>query len=523
LRTLDDDDGGARVQRCTAWTTGRPRPAFLALIAAAVVAVSAACTTGVPASSATSTPAGPGSAARPAGAHDVGVQLFQWTWDAIATECTDHLGPAGYGWVLTSPPQEHVLGSQWWTAYQPVSYRIESRLGSRAQFGAMVAACHAAGVDVVADAVTNHMTGKDTPGTGWAGSTYTHYDYPGIWSDAAGDFHHCGVGPADDISDYKDAYQVQSCELSNLADLATGTAHVQDGIVAYLKDLLSLGVDGFRIDAAKHIPAGDLAAVVDRLPAGTRIVSEVIRGSGEPVTPEQYTAIGDVLEFAWGKDVTGMVRGGSLRLAAALGTGSTYLPSANAWIFVENHDTERGRATLGYGDGANYVLANVLMLATDYGRPIVYSGYAFSDRDAGPVQDAAGAVVDAACPAVVGPQVTYSDGEWVCQHRWTAIEGMVGWRDAVGEDPVGDRWEHGDAFALSRGTRGLVVLNGGDVEMAAQVPTTLSDGSYCDVVAGPVVHGRCTGDPVTVHHGLADVRVAPHTALALHVGAPELS
>jgi alpha-amylase len=523
LRTLDDDDGGARVQRCTAWTTGRPRPAFLALIAAAVVAVSAACTTGVPASSATSTPAGPGSAARPAGAHDVGVQLFQWTWDAIATECTDHLGPAGYGWVLTSPPQEHVLGSQWWTAYQPVSYRIESRLGSRAQFGAMVAACHAAGVDVVADAVTNHMTGKDTPGTGWAGSTYTHYDYPGIWSDAAGDFHHCGVGPADDISDYKDAYQVQNCELSNLADLATGTAHVQDGIVAYLKDLLSLGVDGFRIDAAKHIPAGDLAAVVDRLPAGTRIVSEVIRGSGEPVTPEQYTAIGDVLEFAWGKDVTGMVRGGSLRLAAALGTGSTYLPSANAWIFVENHDTERGRATLGYGDGANYVLANVLMLATDYGRPIVYSGYAFSDRDAGPVQDAAGAVVDAACPAVVGPQVTYSDGEWVCQHRWTAIEGMVGWRDAVGEDPVGDRWEHGDAFALSRGTRGLVVLNGGDVEMAAQVPTTLSDGSYCDVVAGPVVHGRCTGDPVTVHHGLADVRVAPHTALALHVGAPELS
>jgi alpha-amylase len=523
LRTLDDDDGGARVQRCTAWTTGRPRPAFLALIAAAVVAVSAACTTGVPASSATSTPAGPGSAARPAGAHDVGVQLFQWTWDAIATECTDHLGPAGYGWVLTSPPQEHVLGSQWWTAYQPVSYRIESRLGSRAQFGAMVAACHAAGVDVVADAVTNHMTGKDTPGTGWAGSTYTHYDYPGIWSDAAGDFHHCGVGPADDISDYKDAYQVQNCELSNLADLATGTAHVQDGIVAYLKDLLSLGVDGFRIDAAKHIPAGDLAAVVDQLPAGTRIVSEVIRGSGEPVTPEQYTAIGDVLEFAWGKDVTGMVRGGSLRLAAALGTGSTYLPSANAWIFVENHDTERGRATLGYGDGANYVLANVLMLATDYGRPIVYSGYAFSDRDAGPVQDAAGAVVDAACPAVVGPQVTYSDGEWVCQHRWTAIEGMVGWRDAVGEDPVGDRWEHGDAFALSRGTRGLVVLNGGDVEMAAQVPTTLSDGSYCDVVAGPVVHGRCTGDPVTVHHGLADVRVAPHTALALHVGAPELS
>jgi alpha-amylase len=508
------------VQRSTARTTGRSRPAALAVLTAAVVVVSAACTTGVPASTAASTSAASGSAAGPAGARDVGVQLFQWTWDAIAAECTDDLGPAGYGWVLTSPPQEHVLGSEWWTAYQPVSYRIESRLGTREQFAAMVTACHAAGVDVVADAVVNHMTGKDAPGTGWAGSTYAHYDYPGTWSDAAGDFHHCGVGPADDIGSYRDAYEVQSCELSNLADLATGTAHVQDGIVAYLHDLLSLGVDGFRIDAAKHIPVDDLAAVVDRLPAGTRILSEVIRGSGEPVTPAQYTTVGDVFEFAWGKDVTGMVRGGSLRLAAALGTSATYLPSDKAWIFVENHDTERGRATLGYGDGADYVLANVLMLATDYGRPVVYSGYAFSDRDAGPVQDAAGAVVDAACPQVVGPQVTYADGEWVCQHRWTAIEGMVGWRDAVGDDPVGDRWEDGDAFALSRGTRGLVVLNGGDVVVAAQIPTTLSDGSYCDVVAGPALEGRCTGDPVTVRGGLADVHVAPHAALALHVGAP---
>ena len=505
------------MQRCTARTTRRSQHAVLALLVVLLVAVGAAWVAGAPATRSTS--AGLGSAPAPAGARDVGVQLFQWTWDAIATECTDHLGPAGYGWVLTSPPQEHVLGSQWWTAYQPVSYRIESRLGTRAQFGAMVAACHAAGVDVVADAVINHMTGKDVPGTGWAGARYSHYDYPGIWSDAAGDFHHCGVAPADDISSYQDAYQVQSCELSNLADLATGTAHVRDGIVAYLTDLRSLGVDGFRIDAAKHIPADDLAAIVARLPAGTRIVSEVVRGSGEPITPEQYTAVGDVLEFAWGADVTGMVRGGSLRLAAGLGTGPPYLPSARAWIFVENHDTERGRATLGYRDGADYVLANVLMLATDYGRPIVYSGYAFSNRDAGPAQDATGAVLDAACPAAIGPEVTHADGEWVCEHRWAAIEGMVSWRDAVGDDPVSDRWEQGSAFAFSRGSRGLVVLNSGDAELAAQVPTTLSDGSYCDVVAGPAVPGRCAGDPLTVRGGLADVRVAPHTALALHVGA----
>ena len=27
------------------------------------------------------------------------VQMFQWSWDSIAAECTNFLGPAGYGYV----------------------------------------------------------------------------------------------------------------------------------------------------------------------------------------------------------------------------------------------------------------------------------------------------------------------------------------------------------------------------------------------------------------------------------------
>lgn len=500
------------MQSSTRPTRGLRRRTAAALLALGLAAGLGACTSpedGAP---------------EPAGARDVGVQLFQWTWDAIARECTERLGPAGYGWVLTSPPQEHVRGDAWWTAYQPVSYLLESRLGTRAELAAMVETCHEAGVDVVVDAVVNHMTGQDDPGTGWAGSPYSHYDHPGTWSDAAGDFHHCGVPPADDIADYRDAYEVQHCELVNLADLATGRVAVQDRLVAYLQDVLSLGVDGFRIDAAKHMPAEDVAALVERLPEGTRIVSEVIRGGGEPVVPEQYAGSGDVFEFAWGREATGMIRGGSLRLVTELGTGSSYLPSEKAWIFVENHDTERGGSTLGYADGTSYVLANVLMLATGYGRPVVYSGYAFSDRDAGPEQDGDGAVLDAACPDDAGADRAYADGEWVCQHRWRTVEGMVGWRSAVGDDPVGARWEDGDAIALSRGERGTVVANGGDAPLEARVPTTLRDGEYCDVLAGPTAAAgtdgpRCTGDPVRVEDGEVAVRVPAGSAVALHVGA----
>ena len=35
----------------------------------------------------------------PSGNKDVIVQMFEWTWDSIAAECTAFLGPAGYGFV----------------------------------------------------------------------------------------------------------------------------------------------------------------------------------------------------------------------------------------------------------------------------------------------------------------------------------------------------------------------------------------------------------------------------------------
>ena len=41
--------------------------------------------------------------------------------------------------------------------YQPVSYRLEGRMGSRDALRAAIAACRSVGVRVYADAVVNHM------------------------------------------------------------------------------------------------------------------------------------------------------------------------------------------------------------------------------------------------------------------------------------------------------------------------------------------------------------------------------
>jgi alpha-amylase len=157
------------------------------------------------------------------------VNMFQWTWNSIATECTNVLGPAGYAYVQVSPPQEHIQGSQWWTSYQPVSYKIESKLGTRAEFAAMVQTCSNAGVGIIADAVINHMTGQ-TGGVGWAGTQFQLEQYPGPEG---------GYGPQDfnscksNISNYGDRWQVQNCRLVGLQDLPRRSGKPWSGRISH--------------------------------------------------------------------------------------------------------------------------------------------------------------------------------------------------------------------------------------------------------------------------------------------------
>ena len=118
--------------------SGHPRRLTKLLVAATVLIAS----TLVLESPTTTTPA----AAATPGPKTVIANLFEWNWASVAAECTSFFGPRGYGYVQVSPPQEHVRGQQWWVSYEPVSYRIESRRGTRAQFQSMVNTCHAAGV-----------------------------------------------------------------------------------------------------------------------------------------------------------------------------------------------------------------------------------------------------------------------------------------------------------------------------------------------------------------------------------------
>lgn len=202
--------------------------------------------------------------------------MFQWPWSEIARECELYLGPSGFRAVQISPPQEHILlpGQPWWERYQPVSYRIHSRSGTQAELVDMISRCRKAGVEIYADAVLNHMS-RVGAGVGSAGSRFSEYSYPGLFNYR--DFHHCGRNGNDNIVDYADLFEVQNCELVNLADLDSASEKVMDTQLDYLNRLIEFGIQGFRIDAAKHIPAQDLYQLIARLPSKLLIIQGLAR------------------------------------------------------------------------------------------------------------------------------------------------------------------------------------------------------------------------------------------------------
>ena len=137
--------------------------------------------------------AGPAQALNPS---DTSVQMFEWNWNDLATECTQFLGPQGFGGIQISPPQAAKVTSTWWGVYQPVNYAsLTSKFGTQAQLQSMISTCHAAGVRVYADVVVNQMAGDSgtaTDGSTWNAATlaYPHF--------SASDFHvACDIQGAD--------------------------------------------------------------------------------------------------------------------------------------------------------------------------------------------------------------------------------------------------------------------------------------------------------------------------------------
>ncbi|WP_026647354.1 alpha-amylase family glycosyl hydrolase [Bifidobacterium minimum] len=466
---------------------------------------------------------------------DVQVIAFQQTWNTIAKECTQTYGPEGVGYVEVSPPQESIQGTQWWTSYQPVSYKLDSKLGTADEFKTMISTCKAAGVGIIADVVLNQTTGADTTTTdassdtqtGVAGTTYNPAtgDYPGFTGSddqytngiTSSDFHDCTTS----ISDYTNQTEVQECRLSGMWDFNSSSTKVRDIQSDYLASLYKLGVAGFRVDAAKHINTDDLKAIkaemaikVGKSASDIYWIQETIGNSSEAsgIQPSNYTQNGDVTEFGFKSEMNENFKG---KISNLKGLSSRLIDSDSANVFVTNWDTARSEGALTYKDGARYQLANAFMLSYGYGTARLISDYKFSASDDG----APGATATSVPDVDMDTACSTNTSDWNCEQRWTSTRGLIAFHNYVGDAALTD-WQDdgGNNIAYSRGSKGFVAINNDTSAKDVSYTTSLPDGEYCNVYS--VLDCSQT---VTVSGGKVTTTIPARSAIALYAGATKAS
>jgi alpha-amylase len=421
---------------------------------------------------------------------NVGMQMFGWNWNSLAGECSTALGPNGVDWILVDPPQDHMRGTQWWIHYQPTDYSIVSDHGTRAEFKNMVASCKKAGVAVVADAVLNHMASgaylsfnNQKYGTDLKfGKLYTKANFHEGLSDS--DPHFCGG----DISDWDAFDERTNCRFPGLPDLATEQEYVRQTEANYLNDLMSLGVVGFRFDAAKHMQPQDIAAIYNKLKKPAYLVQEV---PGDADINAEYIPNGDVWAWESASDLSSMFAYASKMDTEAVGWSS---------MLAEAYPSKY----------------SLYLLSQPFGKPMLYSGYRFENIDQGVAQNPDGTIQDAVCGLKLG--------EFTCFQRKTSIAGMIAWHHELDGKKITVENGAGGIYSVSRGKTGTFILNFNKVNTKAEIATDLPSGTYCDFVTGGAAtvsasKTSCVGDAITVLDGKISMTLKGLSAVAISLSS----
>jgi alpha-amylase len=475
--------------------------------------------------------------------------LFGWRWKDILYEIpflTEH----GYDAIKISPPQEFVVrnGSPWWTMYQPVSYFLSSYYGNLDEFKSMISLAHSYGIKVYADFVTAHMADaalNEIIHTGNNGHTFKRCQYNPLNQDGDAfnedDFFQA---PPEQYAvtdqDYKRLERVWNLEtksLLNMPKLDFSKEHVIMVLRKYAKFLLSLGIDGFRIDASKHIDIDGLKKIIEGLTtkkgAKPFIYQEYFLGQPEGVDVQSYMnkyfQLGHVTCFSYGiflSDVILMRGSNTLQslVEYSFGTAWVNYPDNKAIVVLDNHDTERYvPTTLNYKYSYHnaYIIGYIFMLAWPFGIPKVMSSVEFFG-------------VDDPLPMI--DVIAYEKkndydphNPWICQHRWRQIANMVLFRSKtkMGKG-ITNIWLNGNQIAFSRAVQkpgeavfalGFVLINNTAEVLKRRFETGLPKGFYSDFIHCILEHTNMIGPTIQVEdYGFANITVAPYDAVVLCLG-----
>lgn len=160
------------------------------------------------------------------------LHCFDWTYNDIKAELPK-IAKAGFTSIQTSPAQPNGTGTWYWL-YQPISFSIGTNgIGTKAELQSLCDEAEKYGIKVIVDVVANHLRGDhNNIDNDLKPSEYWHTFGGGI--------------------DWKNRWQVTHGSIG-MPDIATENPFVQQKVCNYVQELKSVGVDGLRWDAAKHI------------------------------------------------------------------------------------------------------------------------------------------------------------------------------------------------------------------------------------------------------------------------------
>lgn len=436
------------------------------------------------------------------------LHCFDWSYSQIENNL-DAIKAAGYTAVQTSPvqpPKDYSSGytdnaGQWWKLYQPLGIRVadgNNWLGTKAQLRSLCTTAEAKGIKVIVDIVANHMADNGLKKNGldnvsssvdsqWRQSQYWHSD------DMAAD-------------DDNNRYKVTHGHIA-LPDLNTGHSDVANAFKNLCIELINMGVDGFRFDAAKHIELPGEDGGSDFWPtvingsksAGNNIFyyGEILNGAGTSMT-NYATYMSYTDNYAGDKALVAA----NSNNAAGLADGNSYKEGATpakSVLWVESHDTYMGdsgtggiRNTSGVSD-ASIIKAWAIVgsranaSALFFARPHQTIGMASSNT-----------TWKNKSVAEVNKFKNYFDGE----SEYLSYEGNVAYNE--------------------RGTTGVVISKldgGGNVNLVAH---KMAAGTYIDQVSGntfTVSSGRISGSVGSSGVAVVYNATAPGPSVSVNPGS----
>ncbi len=271
--------------------------------------------------------------------------------------------------------------------------RVEEHFGNASNawtdFDNLVTAAHTNGIKVVIDFAPNHST-QDNAGE--FGALYDNGTFVGNFTnDTNGYFHH---NPNISGGGWDDRYQVQYYTLFDLADLNQEHTTVD----AYLKASAQLfqqhGVDGFRIDAVKHITWGWEYSLANAIYTNgdSFLFGEWYQGNtSDPLYRDSYKFANksgiSLLDFPLNtalRNVFGAANANFSELDnVIMAEGSNFTWDEDLVTFIDNHDMAR---FLSINNNNNRLHAALAFILTSRGIPCIYYGteqYLHNDTSGG--------------------------------------------------------------------------------------------------------------------------------------------